>query len=89
MSEEQKRQVLYLENRNLMRLNFVKSIVSFDEGELVIDSEDGRVHVEGRELRIDDLSKDRGEISVFGKIDGVYFVSEGPREERPFFRWRK
>ena len=89
MPEEQKRQILYLENRNVLKLNSVNGIVSFDEDELVLESEDGRVHVEGRELRIDELSKEKREISVFGRIDGVYFATEGPKEEKPFFRWRK
>ena len=90
MPEERTEQVLNLENRRVLKMNTVKNVESFDEEELVLESALGEVHVEGEELRIEALSKERGEILILGKIDSVYFLSEKAKtERRPFSRWFK
>ncbi len=65
---------LNVKNRNKLTLNGVINVESFDEKYLSLSLEEGRVCVEGEELRIESLCRDNGEMEISGRINGVYYT---------------
>ena len=72
------RATLIIKDKKALTLDGVKHVLSFEEDEVTLDTELGRVIVEGQDLKIESLSKE-GEILIVGKIDGAFYSS---REEK-------
>ena len=68
-------QELYIKDRKVLTLNGVINVEEFGENYLTLCTDCGIVYVEGREMRIESLTKDTGSIVVLGNIDGVYYKS--------------
>ena len=63
----------------------VKDIRAFDEGYISLDTSSGKITVEGKDLKIESLSKDDGHIYVRGEVSGV-FCDEETSEKRGIFK---
>ena len=50
----------------------VNDIRGFDEGDVSLDTKSGKITVEGKDLKIESLSKEDGHIFVSGDISGVF-----------------
>ena len=84
MSSSANLQSVMLENRKKLTVDSVINVESFTDEYLEINTGLGRLTVEGRELKIDELRQDNGKISVSGEIDGIYY-GDG-KEQKGFFR---
>lgn len=71
-----KNQLIKIENKKMFFGDGVVSVLSFDEDYLSLDTVNGRMGIEGKELKILDLSKESGKITVSGDITGVFFETE-------------
>ena len=67
---------LTIKERNLIVTNGIKNVISFDESFVSLQTEGGRICVEGEGLKIESLNPNDGEIRVTGRIDGVYYAEE-------------
>ena len=67
---------LCIRERSNVTIDGVENVLGFDESYVSLMTVVGRIVVEGRELKIESLSKENGEISVIGKIDGVFYTEE-------------
>ena len=76
--------LLTVKDRKSVSMNGVHNVVGFDTGYVCLDTELGRVNIEGADLKIESLTKENGEIYITGNIKGVYFCE--PREEGGFFK---
>jgi len=65
-----------LKDRRELTMNGVKSVLGFDEGSVTLGCEGGRVYIDGEDLKIENLSKEKGEILIVGRIDSVSFAEE-------------
>ena len=74
------RQKLLLEDRSQLAMTGVKTVDSFDEQLIELDSELGGVAISGEGLQIGALDLEQGRVEVGGRIDAVAFVKS--REER-------
>ena len=59
-----------------LKMNGVKCVAQFDEEYVSLDTDHGRINIEGNELRIEALTKERGEIEIAGKISGIFCTPE-------------
>ena len=67
-------QINILEGKHLT-VTGVNTILAFDEGYLKIDTTLGTIYVEGKSLAIENLSKDKKELSVNGRVTLVEIKS--------------
>ena len=67
---------LNVKNRNILTLNGVSNIESFDEGYIVLEIGEGRISIEGNCLKIESLSREGGEIQITGRINGVFYTDK-------------
>ena len=79
------KQKLVLKGREHLTLDRVRFVHRFDEEEVLLSGEDGRISVEGRDLKVESLNKDTGELIITGKIDGIYFSDKGAERGRGMF----
>ncbi len=86
MAEEGRGHRLYLEARARLRVTGVESVESFDEGSVVMQTEQGALTVRGSGLHIEELSLDGGEVLVEGTVDAMSY--EEPEEDRGSFLGR-
>jgi sporulation protein YabP len=77
--DEMKHTNLNVKERNVLTLNGVSNIESFDEGYISLEIGEGRISVEGNGLKIESLSREGGEIQITGRINGVYYSEKKKR----------
>ena len=77
-----KKNELLLINRNLLIIDGVHSIDSFDEEYLEIDTELGKMSVEGEELKIEEFIQNTKKINVKGKINGIFYKKENSKKKK-------
>ncbi len=70
------RGILTIKNRNSVTLDGVKNIEGFDESYVSLDTESGRVIIEGKNMKIESLTADSGIIFVRGLINAVYYSEQ-------------
>lgn len=63
----------------------VTGVISFDEEEIVLETGNGKLSVEGEGLRITVLSLEKGTVSAVGKINGVAYLCEREEKRSGFF----
>lgn len=67
---------LNVSNRKIVRLTGVNDVLSFDAGEVLLDTIDGILMIRGSDLHVSRLTLDKGEVDVDGKVDSLTY-SEG------------
>ena len=72
MDFKETEQIIKIVNGKAISVNGVKDIAGADEEIILLNTECGRLTVEGRELKIESLNKNGGEILINGVILGVY-----------------
>ena len=68
-----------LENRNAASLTGVREVVSFDENQVVMDTDMGLLTIKGKDLHVSRLTVEKGELEVEGQVDSLTYET-GPRE---------
>ena len=64
-----------LENRNAASLTGVREVVSFDENQVVMDTDMGLLTIKGKDLHVSRLSLEKGEIDIEGRTDSFTYSS--------------
>ena len=79
MSTDNKNQIIKIENKTSFVADGVLAVLTFDNDYLSLETVNGRLSVEGKDLKILDLSKECFKITVSGDITGVFFEGEKKR----------
>lgn len=74
--ESVKKGTLVLKDKKLLELDGVKNVLGFDSSYVYLDTELGKLTIEGDELKIESLTKENGEIVIIGKIDLIQYSEE-------------
>ena len=64
-----------LENRNAASLTGVREVVSFDENQVVMDTDMGLLTIKGKDLHVSRLTVEKGELEVDGQVDSLAYSS--------------
>ena len=75
---------LTLDDRSRLTITGVTDVESFDEGQVVLHSTRGVMIVRGRDLHLQQLSLDGGQILVDGTVESIVYEDDG-REAGGFF----
>ena len=65
-----------MENRRKISVSGVEDVMSFDEGEIVMGTAMGVLILHGRELRIEKLSLDSGDVVIEGSADRLEYEDD-------------
>ena len=78
---------LMLENRESGKLTGVKDIYSFNENELLLMTEAGKVLVKGEQLHVKGLDLEKGEAEIAGKVNSIsYLTKNAQKKEEPLLK---
>ena len=67
---------LVLNNRRCGNLTGVSDVLSFDENEIILETDQGMLMMKGKELHVSRLMLDKGEVDIDGRTE------QGSRTER-------
>lgn len=76
-------------NRQTCMINGVSDVLSFDVGEVLLDTDQGMLMIRGSDLHVSRLTLEKGEVDVDGKIDSLTYsetVGAGGKAESLFAR---
>ena len=73
---------LILNNRRCGNLTGVSDVLSFDENEIILETDQGMLMMKGKELHVSRLMLDKGEVDIDVRIDSVTYSEQGSRTER-------
>ena len=77
-------QKLVLEDRTRFSVDLVENVENFTEEEILLKTAQGGLLVQGKNLKMEDLSIESGNILLTGKIDKIEFSDI--KEKRSFFK---
>ena len=66
---------LQIENRASGTITGVREVVSFDEGQVVLDTDMGLLTLKGKELHVSRLTLEKGEVDLNGNIESIVYSS--------------
>ena len=64
-----------LENRGAGTVTGIREVVSFDENQVVLDTDLGLLTVKGKDLHVSRLTLEKGEVDLDGTIDSLNYSS--------------
>ena len=77
---------IVLNNRNQGNLPGILDVISFDENTIVLDTDMGLLTIKGKDLHVNRLSLEKGEIDIEGRTDSlVYSAGGGAKSGESFF----
>lgn len=79
MAVEEKRSqghTLYMQNRKELHLSGVQDVRSFDEQEVVLDTEMGVLIIRGGGLHMVRFTLEKGEIDIDGRVDSFVYTDK-------------
>lgn len=66
---------LMMEDRGKMSITGIADVVSFDENQVVLDTDRGLLTIKGKDLCVSRLTLDKGEVDVDGQADSLVYSS--------------
>ena len=64
---------IVLNNRNQGNLTGILDVISFDENSIVLDTDMGLLTIKGKDLHVNRLSLEKGEVDLSGNIDSIAY----------------
>lgn len=77
-------QNIIIENRKTLTISGVTDVESFNENVIVLYTELGELTVKGRDLRVNKVSIDNGDLFVEGDIGAVIYGSRDKKSAQTF-----
>ena len=65
-----------LVNREVCAINGVSDMLSFDVGEVLLETEQGMLMIRGSELHVSRLTLEKGEVDIDGRIDSLTYSEQ-------------
>ena len=84
-STETAKHSILIDQRSRAVIEGVTDVLRFDENEVVVNTLQGALVVEGEGLHVSALSLDAGKIELDGKIDGLLYEDKNEKKGRGFF----
>lgn len=64
-----------MKDRKSLDLTGVKLIDSFDSNEFLLETSQGWMTVQGKDLALGKLDLERGEVSIHGLVDSIHYIT--------------
>ncbi len=78
---------LTIKERKYGKLTGVQDIHSFNENEILLQTEAGKVQIKGEQLHVKSLDLEKGEAEIEGKVNSVsYLTKNAQKKEEPLLK---
>ena len=85
MSEKTLKHRLVAERRESIAISGVVDVISFDEEQVVCETDAGVLVLRGTNLHVASLNLDNGSLDIFGQLDGITYEDDGPQRQKASF----
>ena len=69
-------------SRGRMELTGIEQVESLTEEGINVSSSLGMIAIEGRKMKIESFSVERGELNITGEFDGFYYYGKKSKDEK-------
>lgn len=69
-------------SRKKIQMTGISDVTSFDEGQVMAQNTDSDISIEGENLKIEKFDSSSGELTVNGKINGLYYYGAAPQKKK-------
>ena len=77
---------IMLDKRTHAMISGVREVISFDEKEVVLETELGTLSIRGEDLKVSRLTVEQGEVDIGGRMDSfIYTESRGKKAQGESF----
>ena len=73
-----------LNNRETGVITGVNAVISFDPGEILLETEQGVLMIKGSDLNVTKLTLEKGEVEIDGRVDSFTYSDLKPKDENSF-----
>lgn len=73
---------MQLTDRKSLSLNGIIDVMAFDINEILLETDLGMLMIKGRNLHVNRLTVEKGEMDVEGQIDSLVYADGDPKTER-------
>lgn len=67
---------MMLNNRRTCNLSGISDVLSFDENEIILETDQGMLMIKGSDLHVNRLMLDKGEVDIDGKFDSFTYSEQ-------------
>lgn len=67
-----------INNRQNGSFSGISDVLSFDVSEILLETEQGMLLIKGKDLHVNRLSLEKGEVDIAGKIDSLSYSDVSP-----------
>ena len=71
-----------IKSRQRMEMTGISDVTSFDEAEIVVQTGNAGVSIEGENLKIEKFNSESGELVLNGIINGLFYYSKKPEKRK-------
>ena len=71
-----------IKSRKRLEMSGINDVLSFDEAEIVVQTEGSGISIEGRGLKIERFDAENGELVVNGLINGIFYFSKDTSKKK-------
>lgn len=64
---------MIINNRKMGSLTGVKDVIAFDEGEVILETDQGILMIKGHDLHVKRLNLENGEVDLEGRMDSFFY----------------
>ena len=64
-----------MQNRSALSITGIRDVVSFDENQVILDTDMGLLTMKGKDLHVSRLTLEKGEVDVDGTVDSLVYSS--------------
>lgn len=79
-NESKRTQSVAMEDRKRCTVSGVSDLIRFDDSEVLLQTDLGRLTIEGGELAVKSLDLKSGTAVVTGRVDGLFYAETAPEE---------
>ena len=66
---------LMMQNRSALSITGIRDVVSFDENQVILDTDMGLLTMKAKDLHVSRLTLEKGEVDVDGTVDSLVYSS--------------
>ncbi|MEQ8201855.1 MAG: sporulation protein YabP [Syntrophomonadaceae bacterium] len=68
---------LTMDNRQKLHLSGITNVIAFDEEEIVLETSQGYLFINGADMHITMLNLDQGQVAIQGNINNLGYKAQG------------
>ena len=82
MATKQRAHKVMLTNRRTCMVSGVADVLSFDLAEILLETDQGMLMIKGKDLHVNRLTLERGDVDIEGQIDSFTYSDAGQYGEK-------